>query len=67
MPEYKGSQIISVRIPDDLLRWIDATIERINPKRFEEPFTRGSFIKAALEEKKKKMRRSAAGKRKVRS
>lgn len=55
----KGSPIIHLRMkPDDVAR-LDGTIERINQRRKEEPYTRTTFILAAIEAKMDHLERSA--------
>jgi metal-responsive CopG/Arc/MetJ family transcriptional regulator len=48
---YRGSTIVPVRIPDELLTLIDETIARVNPRKRDEPFDRSSFIRKAILEK----------------
>jgi hypothetical protein len=64
----KGSPIVPVRFPGGLIHYLDETIFRVNLSRKKEPYDRGSFIRAAVEEKlahyersnKKKPARSSA-------
>jgi len=55
----KGSQIVPVRIPAELLVLVDRVIARSVDTRRDGPLTRSSFILAAIEEKLEKMARSA--------
>jgi hypothetical protein len=63
----KGSPVVPVRIPAELLAVIDATVSRVNVKTRGEPYTRSSWILAAIRdrlahmERAKKPRRRAAG------
>jgi len=61
----KGSPIIPVRIPADLLGAIDRQIESRNAVAHGEPWTRSAFIVAALREKLAKMERSRSGRRRA--
>jgi len=55
----KGSPVLSVRIPVELLALVDEVIARSADTRKDGPWTRSSFIVAAIEEKLEKMARSA--------
>ena len=55
----KGSPVLSVRIPVELLALVDEVISRSADTRKAGPWTRSSFIVAAIEEKLEKMARSA--------
>jgi metal-responsive CopG/Arc/MetJ family transcriptional regulator len=55
----KGSPVLSVRIPAELLDLMDQAIARSADTRKEGPWTRSSFIVRATEEKLEKMARSA--------
>ncbi len=55
----KGSPVITVRIPAELLELVDDIIARSADTRRDGPWTRSSFIVAAIEEKIEKMARSA--------
>lgn len=55
----KGSPVLSVRIPVELLALVDEVIARSAGTRKDGPWTRSSFIVAAIEEKLEKMARSA--------
>lgn len=55
----KGSPVVAVRIPTELLELIDDVIVRSAATRKDGPWTRSSFIIAAIEEKLDKMARSA--------
>lgn len=55
----KGSPVLSVRIPTELLALMDEVIARSAATRKDGPWTRSSFIVAAIEEKLDKMARSA--------
>jgi hypothetical protein len=54
----KGSKIVPIRIPAELLGLMDEGIARSYRTRFAGPWTRSSFIIAAIEEKLAKMARS---------
>jgi hypothetical protein len=54
-----GSPILSIRIPAELLELVDQAVARSVATRKDGPWTRSSFILAAVEEKLKKMARSA--------
>lgn len=47
----KGSPIVPVRIPIDLLEAIDREIGAVNVRRTKEPYYRSSFILDAVREK----------------
>lgn len=68
MPSKKknrGSPLVALRIPKQLLQQIDKQIESCNRTRREEPYTRSSFIIAALVERFEKYGRARkASKRK---
>lgn len=55
----RGSPLVSVRIPAELLELLDHAVARSVDTRRDGPWTRSSFIVAAIEEKLKKMARSA--------
>jgi len=55
----KGSPVLSVRIPVELLALVDEVIARSADTRKDGPWNRSSFIVAAIEEKLEKMARSA--------
>lgn len=55
----KASPVLSVRIPVELLALVDEVIARSADTRKDGPWTRSSFIVAAIEEKLEKMARSA--------
>jgi hypothetical protein len=55
----RGSPILSIRIPTELLELVDQAVARSVDTRKDGPWTRSSFILAAIEEKLKKMARSA--------
>jgi hypothetical protein len=55
----KGSPVLSIRIPAELLELVDEAVERSVGTRKDGPWTRSSFILASIEEKLKKMARSA--------
>jgi hypothetical protein len=55
----KGSPILSLRIPVELLELVDQAVARSVASRRDGSWTRSSFILAAIEEKLKKMARSA--------
>jgi hypothetical protein len=50
---------LSLRIPAELLRLVDQAVARSGHARRDGPWTRSSFIQEAIEEKLKKMARSA--------
>jgi hypothetical protein len=54
----KGSQIVPVRIPAELLGLVDDAVARSVHTRKDGPWTRSSFIIAAIEEKLAKKARS---------
>jgi hypothetical protein len=58
----KGSQIVPVRIPAELLGLVDDAVARSAHTRKNGPWTRSSFILAAIEEKLNKMARSSGKK-----
>lgn len=60
----KGSYVVPVRVPAELLAEVEATVKRSAHTRTGEPWTRSSFIIAALREKLSKMKRSNAPRRK---
>ncbi len=53
----KGSPIVPIRVPSDLLARIDQQIADSNPRRSAEPWTRSAFILSAVAEKLAKMER----------
>ena len=55
----KGSQVVPVRIPAELLGLVDAAVARSVDTRRDGPWTRSSFILAAISEKLAKMARSS--------
>jgi hypothetical protein len=55
----RGSPLVSIRIPAELLELVDQAVARSADTRRDGPWTRSSFILAAIEEKLKKMARSA--------
>jgi len=55
----RGSPLLTVRIPAELLALVDQTIARSAGTRRDGPWTRSSFIISAIEEKLAKMARSA--------
>lgn len=63
----KGNPIVPLRFPPQLLDQVDAKIRRSLDTRAAEPWTRTSFILAAVKEKLAKMKRSAGGRRKGRT
>lgn len=48
---YRGSKIIPVRMPTELVEALVATITRVNKSRTEEPYSPSTFIRAAIREK----------------
>ncbi len=59
-----GSPIVPIRIPAELLATLDAEVSRSATTRSAEPWTRSSFIIAALREKIAHQQRSRNRKRK---
>jgi hypothetical protein len=55
----KGSPLLSLRIPAELLGLVDQAIARSVYTRKDGPWNRSSFILAAIEEKLAKMARSS--------
>jgi hypothetical protein len=55
----RGSPVLTVRIPAELLQLLDQTVARSVDTRLNGPWTRSSFIVKAIEEKLAKMARSA--------
>jgi hypothetical protein len=55
----KGSQVVPVRIPAELLELVDQAVARSVDTRIAGPWNRSSFIIRAIEEKVAKMARSA--------
>jgi len=55
----KGTRVVPVRIPPELLNAVDEQIKASNPRRQGEPWTRSQFILDAIAEKLHKMKRSA--------
>lgn len=60
----KGSPIVPIRIPAELLALVDEQIASSNTRRGDEPWTRSAFIIAAIKEKLDKMERSRKSKKK---
>jgi len=60
----KGSQIIPVRIPEDLLAVVQQTIQSANSKRRHEPYTVSSWIRQCVAEKLSHLKRSKGRRRK---
>ncbi len=54
----KGSPIIPIRIEHALLHCLDTEIAKVNRTRKYEPYTRSSFILAAIKDKLKHLFRS---------
>lgn len=54
----RGSQIVPVRIPAELLGLVDDTVARSVHTRKDGPWTRSSFIVKAIEDCLRKMARS---------
>ena len=54
-----GSPVVPVRIPAELLELVDQAVARSAATRRDGPWTRSSFIVAAVEEKLEKMARSS--------
>jgi hypothetical protein len=55
----KGSPVLTIRIPAELLTLVDAAVARSVATRRDGPWTRSSFILSAIKEKIDKMARSA--------
>jgi hypothetical protein len=55
----RGSPLVSIRIPDELLALVDQAVARSVDRRRDGPWTRSGFILRAIEEKLAKMARSA--------
>lgn len=55
----RGSPLVSLRIPAELLELVDQTVARSMDTRKDGPWTRSSSILSAVEDKLKKMARSA--------
>jgi hypothetical protein len=55
----RGSPVLTVRIPAELLALVDQAVARSVHSRRYGPWTRSSFIVRAIEEMLKKMARSA--------
>jgi hypothetical protein len=55
----RGSPVVPVRFPTELLDLLDKAVARSVYTRRDGPWTRSSFILRAVEEKLKKMARSA--------
>jgi hypothetical protein len=55
----KGSPLLSLRLPAELLALVDKAVARSAGTRRAGPWTSSSFILAAIEEKLAKMARSA--------
>lgn len=58
----KGSQVIPVRLGDELLRELDKEIQKQNRTRHDEPYTRSSWIRKALADRFAHLSRSRAKK-----
>ena len=64
----KGSPIIPVRFPDELLAQMDREIARAERTRLDEPWTRSSFVLAAVRaflDKRERSRRQGGGRKKA--
>lgn len=59
----KGSQIVPIRVPADLMAAMTIAIDRRNAVAAGEPWTRTGFIVTAIREKLAKMERSRGGRR----
>lgn len=62
----KGSIIVPVRIPQDLLTLLDGTIKRVNAVRAGIPYERSSFIRQAIADKISHYARSSRKAKKAR-
>lgn len=60
----KGSPVVPVRIPAELLEQVNAAVEEINIRRIDEPLTRNGWIVRAMKDALAKRKRSATRKRK---
>lgn len=60
----KGSPVIPIRFPVDLLAVVDQEVSRSADYRTDGPWTRSSFVLAAVREKLAKMERSRKWRRK---
>ena len=54
----KGSQIISVRIPEPILAKLDKAMDRINTRRNDMPYNRQAFVLASIMDKIARIERS---------
>lgn len=62
----KGSPFVGVRVPQDLLDWMDAVCRESVEWKHDEPYTRSSLIIDCLRERQnKKQRRKASQERKA--
>jgi hypothetical protein len=62
----KGSPVVPMRIPSELLAEIERAIEGRNSRAPGEPWTRTGFIITAIREKLAKMERSRSGRKRSR-
>jgi len=64
----KGSPVITVRVPQEVIDRIERHLERINLRRKEEPYTLRTFISQAIADKIDHVERSleSARKKKIR-
>lgn len=62
----KGSPIIPLRLNEIHLREIDAAIKATNKRRSLAPYTRSSWIRAAIEDRLQHIQRSRKAKAKAR-
>lgn len=63
----RGSRIVKVRVPENLLAWIEETIAGRNQRTRKEPWTMSDFLREAVAEKLKHMSRSRRRVRKPQS
>ena len=54
----KGSRIVPVRVPDELLVRLSAAVERSARTRFDGPWSVSEFVRSAIEDKLQHMERS---------
>jgi len=62
--KHKGSPIITMRLPPEILEAVQEACERSNGTRTEEPYTVSSFIRACIIERFEKYARARAARQK---
>lgn len=62
--KHKGSPIITMRLPPEILEAVQEACERSNGTRTEEPYTVSSFIRACIIERFDKYARARAARKK---